>query len=334
MHVWARLIESLERHGRAAMLTVVSTKGSAPREAGARLIVNPDGTFSGTIGGGALEWRAIALGQAALTSSDAKRADLRRFALGPELGQCCGGQVEIIVELIGNAERVMVDEMAAREASGAFATRGTVSPDRGVAREVVGGMNAPPGSAAWHDGALIEGFGDNPRPLILFGAGHVGRALVLALAQLPFAVTWVDPRPDAFPAYLPKNVTALRLDDPTTAVEDAPTGSFVLVMTHSHPLDLALVNAALADDRFPYIGLIGSASKRARFEHMLRDTGIPTERIGELVCPIGVGGIKSKAPAVIATATAAELLMRDEALRVANTDANESRRQLCRRRPG
>jgi xanthine dehydrogenase accessory factor len=67
---------------------------------------------------------------------------------------------------------------------------------------------------------------------------------------------------------------------------------------------------------------------------MLRDTGIPTERIGELVCPIGVGGIKSKAPAVIATATAAELLMRDEALRVANTDANESRRQLCRRRPG
>jgi xanthine dehydrogenase accessory factor len=333
MHVWARLVESLDRHGRAAMITVVSTKGSAPREAGARLIVNPDGSFSGTIGGGTLEWRAIALGQAALTSSTAKRADLRRFALGPELGQCCGGQVEIVVELIGSAERAMVADLAAREAAGAFATRGIVSPDRGVAREVVGGMTVPPGSAAWHDGALIEGFGDDPRPLLLFGAGHVGRALVLALAALPFAVTWVDPRPDAFPAYLPKNVTALRLDDPTTAVEDAPAGSFILVMTHSHPLDLALVSAALADDRFPYIGLIGSGSKRARFEHMLRDAGVPLKRITELVCPIGVDGIKSKAPAVIAAATAAELLMRDEALRASNTPASESHRQSRRRRP-
>lgn len=333
MQVWARLVESLDRHGQAALVTVVSTKGSAPREAGARLIVNPDGTFSGTIGGGTLEWRAIALGQAALTSSTAKRADLRRFALGPELGQCCGGQVELIVELIGDAERAMVDELAAREAAGAFATRGTISPDRGVAREVVGGMNVAPGSAAWRDGALIEGFGDNPRPLLLFGAGHVGRALVLTLAQLPFAVTWVDPRPDAFPAYLPKNVAALRLDNPTTAVEDAPEGSFVLVMTHSHPLDLALVSLALTDDRFPYIGLIGSGSKRARFERMLRDAGVRRERIGKLVCPIGIEGIKSKAPAVIAAATAAELLIRDEAMRAADTPLSESRWQSHRRRP-
>jgi len=315
------------------MVTLVSTKGSAPREAGARLIVNPDGTFSGTIGGGTLEWRAIALGQAALTSSNPKRADLRRFALGPELGQCCGGQVEIIVELIGSAERAMVAELAACEAAGAFVTRGTVSPDRGVAREVVGGMNIPPGRAAWHDGALIEGFGDDPRPLLLFGAGHVGRALVLALAQLPFAVMWVDPRPDAFPAYLPKNITALHLEDPTTAVVDAPAGSFVLVMTHSHPLDLALVGAALADERFPYVGLIGSGSKRARFEHMLRDAGVPRERIEQLVCPIGIDGIKSKAPAVIAAAIVAELLIGDETLRAAETPASESHRQSRRRRP-
>lgn len=335
MRVWARVQESLALHGRAAMVSVVSTKGSAPREAGARMVVNPDGSFAGTIGGGTLEWRAIALGQAALANPSAKRADLRRFALGPELGQCCGGQVEIIVELIGGEESAMVGDLAAREVTGAFATRASVTEDRGVAREVVGGMSVTPGSAAWHDGMLVEGFGDDVRPLLLFGAGHIGRAMVLALAQLPFAVTWIDPRPDAFPSHTPKNVTPVRLDDPVDAVKDSPAGSFVLVMTHSHPLDLALVAAALTDDRFPYVGLIGSGSKRARFERMLRDAGVLPERIAKLVCPIGVDGIRSKAPAAIAAATVAELLIRDEALRAANPAETEDREWLGqRRRPG
>lgn len=334
MRIWARLQESLKRHGRAAMVTLVSTKGSAPREAGARLVVNPDGSFAGTIGGGTLEWQAIALGQAALANPDAKRADLRRFALGPELGQCCGGQVEIIVELIADNERAMVDELTRREALGDFVTRAKVLAEGGIAREVVTGMNVRPGTAAWSHGTLVEGFGVAARPVLLFGAGHVGRALVLALAQLPFDVTWVDTRPDAFPAFVPRNVTPLRLDDPVTAVVDAAAGSFVLIMTYSHALDLALVRAALADHRFPYVGLIGSGSKRARFEHMLRDAGLPLERIATLVCPIGIQGIKSKEPAVIAAATAAELLSRDEALCAADVIENESATTPRKTQPG
>jgi xanthine dehydrogenase accessory factor len=318
MRVWARLREALDRHGKAAMVTVVSTKGSAPREAGARLVIHPDGAFTGTIGGGTLEWRALALAQAALANPAAKRADVRRFALGPELGQCCGGQVELIVELIGEPERAMVTAFAAREQEGRFATIADVSMEGGVNREVRGGMDIPPGSAAWHDGALIEGFGDDLRPLLLFGAGHVGRALVLSLAQLPFAVTWIDQRSDAFPSHVPANVVAKRLDDPVAAMKEAPTGGFVLVMSHSHQLDLALVDAALADDRFPYVGLIGSASKRARFEKRLTEAGISAERIAALVCPIGVDGIRAKEPAVIAAATTAELLIRDEALRASD----------------
>ncbi len=320
MRVWARLKEALDRHGKAAMVTVVATKGSVPREAGARLIVHPDGAFTGTVGGGTLEWRALALAQAALANPSAKRVETRKFALGPELGQCCGGQVELIVELIGEKESAKVDDLAAREAAGPFVTRASVSTVSGVSREVFGGMEIPPGSAAWHDGMLIEGFGDDLRPLILFGAGHVGRALVLSLAQLPFAVAWIDPRPDAFPTHVPGNVVAHRLDDPLAAISDAPPGSFVLVMTHSHQLDLALVGAALADERFPYVGLIGSGTKRARFEKRLAEAGIAPARVAELVCPIGVGGIKSKAPAVIAAATAAELLIRDESLRAANAE--------------
>jgi xanthine dehydrogenase accessory factor len=317
MRVWSRLKDALDRHGKAAMVTVVATKGSAPREAGARLVVHPDGAFTGTVGGGTLEWRAIALAQAALANPSASRAETRKFALGPELGQCCGGQVELIVELIGSEERAKVADLAARETAGPFVTRAHVSAERGVDREVVGDMSFPPGSAAWHDGMLLEGFGEDLRPLILFGAGHVGRALVLSLAQLPFSVTWIDQRPDAFPTHVPANVTARRLDDPIAALKDPAEGTFVLVMSHSHQLDLALVDAALADERFPYVGLIGSASKRARFEKRLREAGVEAGRIADLVCPIGVGGIKSKLPAVIAAATAAELLIRDEKLRAA-----------------
>jgi xanthine dehydrogenase accessory factor len=318
MRVWSRLADALDRHGKAAMVTVVATRGSAPREAGARLVVHPDGAFTGTVGGGTLEWRAIALAQAALANPSASRAETRKFALGPELGQCCGGQVELIVELIGSAERAKVAELAALETAGPFVTRAHVSAERGVDREVVEDMAILPGNAAWHDGILVEGFGEDLRPLILFGAGHVGRALVLSLAQLPFSVTWIDQRPDAFPSHVPANVTVSRLDDPVAALKDATEGTFVLIMSHSHQLDLALVDAALADERFPYVGLIGSASKRARFEKRLREAGVEPSRIADLVCPIGVGGVKSKLPAVIAAATTAELLIRDEQLRAAN----------------
>ena len=315
MPVWLRLLEAIDRHGGAAMVTLAAARGSSPREPGARMIVNPDGSFTGTIGGGALEWQAIALAQAALGRAGAPKAEFRRFALGPELGQCCGGQVDLLVEAFSAADRDAVAVFATREAAGTFATTGTVTPE-GVARSIADDTISP-GAAVYQHGVLREGFGDERRPLILFGAGHVGRALVLALAPLPFTLTWVDPRPDAFPAYVPANVTLRRLDDPAAALAPAAAGTFVLVMTHSHPLDLALVGVALRDERFPYVGLIGSATKRARFEKRLAETGVSAARIASLVCPIGVGGIDSKVPAVIAAATVAELLVRDEALRAA-----------------
>jgi xanthine dehydrogenase accessory factor len=315
--LWPQLREALARYGRAALVTVVATKGSAPREAGARLVVLPDGTFSGTIGGGTLEWRAIALAQSMLSRPASERVQIRKFALGPELGQCCGGQVELILELIGDEESAMVADLAKREAAGAFTTKARVSATDGIHREVVGGMALAAEGAAWQGDLLVECFGESPRPLLLFGAGHVGRALALSLAPLPFAVSWIDPRPGAFPAYMPVNVTAIQPDNPVDVLKDAAAGTFVLVMTHSHQLDLAIVAAAMGDNRFPYVGLIGSSTKRARFEKRLAEAGIARDRIAELVCPIGIAGIDSKAPASIAAATTAQLLIRDEALRSA-----------------
>ncbi len=312
--VWPSVLQGIEAHGRVAMVTVAATRGSVPREAGARLIVHPDGGFTGTIGGGTLEWRAIAVAQAALANPHAPKAEVRRYALGPELGQCCGGNVDLIVEVIAADRRAVVAALAEREAAGRLVTRGTISAD-GIDRHVVVEDDMMPGSAALTANVLTEAFGDDRRPFILFGAGHVGRALVLALAPLPFRVTWVDPRPDSFPAHVPANVTLRQLAEPAQALADMPPGSFAMVMSHSHHLDLGLVHAALVDDRFAYVGLIGSKTKRARFEKRLAEAGVAPERIGELVCPIGVGGIRSKAPAVIAAATVAELLVRDEALR-------------------
>jgi xanthine dehydrogenase accessory factor len=296
------------------MVTIVGAFGSTPREAGARLIVHPDGGFTGTIGGGTLEWRAIALAQAALAGSKPQFFEMRSFALGPELGQCCGGRVELAVEIFDTPRVPEIEALAAREEEGGFATEARPEGER-LVRRVMEDQTLPGGYAAWSNGRLTEGFGELARPMFLFGAGHVGRALALALAPLPFAVNWIDPRPEAFPAHVPANVIPRRFENPADAIAEAPTGSFVLVMTHSHALDLAVVHAAFVADRFPYVGLIGSATKRARFEKQLVQAGIPRERVASLVCPIGVVGIKSKLPSVIAAATAAELLIRDEAVR-------------------
>ncbi len=321
MRVWSRLKDTLDRHPRAAMVTVVSAKGSTPRDAGARLIVGPDGGFIGTIGGGSLEWRAIALAQAALAENAAPAFQVRSFALGPELGQCCGGRMDLALEIFEAGKAKELDGLVAAELAGHFTTLARSEGGRMV-RRITTDRDVPAGDAQWHDGTLAEGFGDVSRALLLFGAGHVGRALSLALAPLPFSVTWVDPRPDAFPAHVPANVSLKQIDNPVDAVRDAPDGAFVLVMTHSHSLDLEIVGAALADSRFPYVGLIGSATKRARFEKRLAELGVERSRIDALVCPIGVGGIGSKLPAVIAAATTAELLIRDEALRAREYPAN------------
>jgi xanthine dehydrogenase accessory factor len=158
----------------------------------------------------------------------------------------------------------------------------------------------------------IERYGEPMRTLLLFGAGHVGRALVLALSALPFRIIWVDARPDAFPGAVPANVTLVRPADPVAVLASAAAGGFVLIMTHSHELDLALCDAALRAERFPYVGVIGSETKAARFRRRLVEAGIAQASVDQLVCPIGALGPKSKLPAVIAAATVVELLVKDE----------------------
>jgi xanthine dehydrogenase accessory factor len=289
MRVWAQILAAIETHGRCALVSVVKTEGSAPRDAGARLIVTPEG-FYGTIGGGTLEWRAIAAAQAQLAGKPALK--LSSHALGPDLGQCCGGRVQLATETFDRSAIADVRTLAERETKGRFTIKGRI-PSLDV----------------------VESFGDESRRLYLFGAGHVARALVLALAPLAFEVFWIDPRPSAFPRAMPGNVRPVEALHPVSELKTAPEGSLVLVMSHSHALDLAITDAALRNPKIAHVGLIGSASKRVRFEKRLREAGVAEARIAGLICPIGLPGIRSKEPAAIAAATAAQLLVLDEQLR-------------------
>jgi len=144
--------------------------------------------------------------------------------------------------------------------------------------------------------------------IALFGAGHVGKALVKLLGELPCRVTWIDPRDEMFPDAPPANVAVNVSDVPEDEVAALQPGSFVLVMTHSHPLDQRILEAALRRDDFRYVGLIGSATKRARFVKRLRVRGLGDVELARLTCPIGVEGAGGKHPAEIAVAVAAQLL--------------------------
>lgn len=334
MGTWTRMLETIDRDGAAALVSVVAAAGSVPREAGARIVLTPSGGFWGTVGGGALEWALVQEAGEALRRVDPAdregRGVLRDWPLGPDLGQCCGGRVTTLVETYGAGARTIVAAHAFAEASGGFESVVGLDPDGAVRRVVLPSASLPSASlpsASLPSASLPspslplpapphfrERFGDERTPLLLFGAGHVGRALVMALAPLPFAVRWVDGRADAFPAQVPAAVTPACVPNPESELASAAPGSLVLVMTHSHVLDLALTAAALARDDLPFVGLIGSATKRARFLGRLRAAGRPEASLARLVCPIGVPGLAGKEPPVIAASVAVQLLQVRQAL--------------------
>ncbi|MBC7446266.1 MAG: xanthine dehydrogenase accessory protein XdhC, partial [Polaromonas sp.] len=254
----------------AVLVRIAATQGSAPREAGAWMAVFADAVV-GTVGGGQLEYRAIAQARAGLAelarSGRPGAAPVRaRFALGPSLGQCCGGVVQLDFEPVSASD----------------------APDLGPTLHA------------------------RLTPLALFGAGHVGQALVQALAPLPFALTWIDSRDGIFPHPGPAQVACEQSAPLQSAVPGLAPGSRVLIMSFSHAEDFDVVAGCLARQReradLPYIGLIGSRTKWAAFGRRLQARGFTPAELSQVTCPIGIAGIAGKQPAVIAAAVAAQLL--------------------------
>jgi len=315
MQVWRRIQQSLEKQRRAALISVVKVEGSAPREVGARMVIQQDAGFFGTIGGGRLEYETLAVADQAL-SVKAPSASLRVWPLGPNLGQCCGGSVTTLIETFNTGDLTEVRKLAAAEEAGPFLALSRVTKGGRIARKIV---DRPPGggagTGAFSAENFVEQFGEVREMVLLFGSGHVGRAVVLALSQLPFEVRWIDSRSDQFPDYVPSNVVTVRTDEPEREIDLAPSGAFVLIMTHSHPLDYSIAASALRCADLGFVGLIGSVTKRARFASQARQLGLSEQQIARLVCPIGLPEIKGKQPSIIAASVAAQLLIARERAR-------------------
>lgn len=359
MRDWVTTLVELQRQSLpAVVVTIASVKGSAPRPPGTKMLVTADMVY-GTIGGGHLEFTAIDIARRQLVGGAS--AQLQRFPLGASLGQCCGGVVNLLFEVIAGHAAWVQRLAALRAQGGAFVVVTTVASSLPIAvddragsfphdaklfvtdHESDGTLGAADLDSAATSTArnLLTGdkrarllsvgdaagavdtkgvpcFFDPIVPtdfnIVLFGAGHVGRALVNVLAGVPCRVTWIDTRDNAFPPAVPGNVTIVCTDAPEAEIDAAVPGSYFLVMTHNHALDEQLSERILRGADFAYFGLIGSIPKRRQFERRLTARGIPAESLMGMVCPIGVGGIAGKEPGVIAIAVAAEVLQRRSAL--------------------
>ena len=256
------------QHAPGVLVTVVSVEGSGPREVGAWMAVFPQ-TLVNTIGGGHLEFQAIAEARSLIGASRQDGPLVNRYALGPALGQCCGGVVHLKFEHIAQTDMQK----------------------------------------------LRHRLPSHAKPVALFGGGHVGHALVNVLSTLPFQVQWIDSRDEIFPVALPANVVSDHSDPVHAAVDALPSGACVLIMSFSHAEDLDVVAACLKRQRLhgdlKFVGLIGSKTKWATFQHRLEAKGFSAEELAFITCPIGVEGISGKEPEVIAVAVAAQLLQLD-----------------------
>lgn len=293
------LEDAIKTHGRVARVVVADAKGSVPREIGASMLVWITGQ-SGTIGGGTLEHEMAQAARAMLTSGTVA---LTHHALGPDLGQCCGGRVSILTEVFDSATLPDLSTGVFIRPVGAsnempFSVRKIASQARGQ------GVRARDGLI---DGWMIEDIAAPRRDIWIWGAGHVGRALVAVLAPLPeLHITWVDTGPERFPEDIPANVTPLPAAGPAMLVKHAPVFSEHLILTYSHALDLELCHQLLLHG-FSRVGLIGSKSKWARFRKRLGEMGHKPERISEIACPIGDPAL-GKHPQMIAIGVAGDML--------------------------
>ena len=290
-------------HGRVARVVIAAFDGSSPREVGASMLVWAEGQ-SGTIGGGALEWQAAARARDTLASGDAR---FDRHTLGPALGQCCGGVVSLLTEVYDAKSLAHLGpDLIARALPGKAETGQTMP--MAVARLAADarGQGAMPASGIVQ-GWMIEPVSRTQRQLWIWGAGHVGRAVVAVMAALPgVAITWVDTGPDRFPVDLPGNVRALPVADPGLAVALAPKDAEHIVLTYSHALDLELCHRLLTHG-FARAGLIGSTTKWARFRSRLAALGHAPPSIARIDCPIGDPGL-GKHPQAIAIGVATTFL--------------------------
>ena len=245
----------------AIVCTLTAVRGSSPRAQGTFMLVGAEAIF-GTIGGGALEYMVTEHARRLVTSGRSEEA--MDVPLGPEIGQCCGGRVEVTLR---------------------YADR--------TSRERIIGMVADEEATLPH--------------VYIFGAGHVGRALAKMLSLLPVHLEVIDTRRDEL-GLLPAGIASRVVAMPEAVVRGAPDGSAYVILTHDHALDFLIAQEALARCDAPYVGMVGSKTKRARFSSWFRSEGGDARALERLTLPIGQMGLGDKRPEMIAVHVASELM--------------------------
>ena len=334
----------------AILVTVAKVLGSGPRAAGAKMLVTQEQSFD-TIGGGHLELCAIEIARKMLAmpaGTLANERHLQNFSLGPSLGQCCGGAVHLAFERIPQHNIGHINQLQQRwdnkqdswrfipletlEEASLTDPAGSHLGGPLLSSPLLSRMDANVACQLIIDEAghnwLVDSCAPYKPHLMLFGAGHVGAAIVRALAELPCQITWVDEREEMFPEHLPSKVKIEATDTPEALIANAPAGVSFLVLTHSHALDQHLCEQILRRDDFTWFGLIGSKTKRMLFEHRLRGRGVTEEYLNKMVCPIGLPGIQGKEPAVIAASVAAQLLQVWQAAQQKSQPSKSSTQQM------
>lgn len=293
----AQLTQTVAQHGPTARIVIAAHQGSSPREVGASMLVWSTGQ-SGTIGGGALEHQATEHARNLLAT---KEKSLTHTALGPKLNQCCGGAVTLFTEVFTAETLPKASPLIARPTANQpmpLAVKHLLATARNQ-----GNLPSPHLLQGW----MLEPRAHPQRQLWIWGAGHVGRALVHTLAPLPnFQITWIDVAPNRFPDDIPHNTTALPALNPSNAVALAPPTAEHLILTYSHALDLDLCHRLLHHG-FGSAGLIGSQTKWAHFQSRLKALGHAPQTIAKITCPIGDPSL-GKHPNAIAIGVAAQLL--------------------------
>ena len=317
--------------GPAVLVTVGRIKGSTPRDTGSNMLITATKCI-GTIGGGRLEYIAIEKARD-LLGRETKFSDIYELPLGPELAQCCGGYVELLLNkladetslsifnrlIIDNEDSVILSHWSLSECRQQIvrASDSLTYLDKPLQAAIERRL-ASPGSEIVENRnsvdktfTLVQSLLDTEFHVTIFGAGHVGRALATALAPLPCQITWIDSRASEFPENTPKNVAMVVTENSVSAIPDSPTGSYFIVMTHSHQLDLEICEKLLSSrDDAAFIGLIGSRTKKSKFEKRLAVRGFSPSAISRITCPIGLPGQEGKRPAEIALSVSADILRR------------------------
>jgi len=325
-HSWLpSVIERLAEAPAVVRIVVAQVQGSTPREPGAYMLLDAAGV-TGTIGGGRLEWEALDAARGML-GQGVRAARLMKRVLGIDLGQCCGGVVAVWLECFVSENLTELQALQARLTSGPMVLS-THAGTPGVRQSLCG--DGSPGVADAIAPALLtlprhqatprvtrtrageitffERLDEEYPAVWLYGAGHVGQSLAGMLVQLPLRLQWLDSRAGQFPPGAVEYSRVLSEPELVRTVEEAAAGTYFMVMTHDHGLDYDLCRAVLRRADSAWLGLIGSQSKAARFRSRLRRDGFRAQDIERLVCPIGVAGVRSKWPAAIAVAIAAQLM--------------------------